>query len=63
MTDELSARELKVAEKAAELAVDKMTKRFYQEVGKTVVSRWLIVVGGMVVAYFMGKGWFTKLLL
>lgn len=62
MDSELSARELKIAEKAAELAVERMTKQFYQEVGKTVVSRWLIVVGGMVVAYFMGKGWLAKLL-
>ena len=54
---ELTDREIKIAELAAEIAVNRLTANFYQEVGKTIVSRWLIIIGGMTVAFFMGKGW------
>ena len=53
----LTERELLIAELAANRAVKKMTDNFYKEVGKTFVSRWLIIIGGMVVAFAVGKGW------
>jgi len=56
-TNQLTEREEAIASRAAELAVAKMTNQFFQEVGRTVVSRWLIIIGGMTVAYFFGKGW------
>lgn len=58
---ELTDREQAIAEHAADLAVKKMTEQFYQEVGRTVVSRWLIILGAVVVAFVMGKGWLSLL--
>ena len=54
--NQLTEREEAIASRAAELAVAKMTDQFFQEVGRTVISRWLIIIGGMTVAYFFGKG-------
>lgn len=54
---QLTERELMIAEVAANRAVKKVTDNFYKEVGKTFVSRWLIIIGAMVVAFAVGKGW------
>lgn len=54
---QLTEREMLIAELAANRAVKKMTDNFYKEVGKTFVSRWLIIIGSMVVAFAVGKGW------
>lgn len=53
----LTEREILIARVSADLAVKKMTDNFYREVGRTFVSRWLIIIGSMVVAFAMGKGW------
>ena len=42
---ELTEREMKIAKKAADLAVEKIMNDFYKEVGKGVVSKALIVIG------------------
>lgn len=55
-------REVLVAQYAAELAVSKVMDSFYRDVGRTFVSRWLIVIGAAVVAYSAGKGWLTGVL-
>jgi putative NADH-flavin reductase len=59
----LTEREVIIAKAAAKIAADmavrQMTNNFYQEVGKTFVSRWLIIIGSMVVAFALGKGWLT----
>lgn len=47
------------AQMAADLAVKQITDNFYKDVGKTVVSRWLIVIGAMAVAFASGKGWIS----
>ena len=49
----------RIAEKAAVKAVEKMTGRMYEEVGRSVVSKGLTIVGVVAVAlftYLYGKG-------
>ena len=55
----LSEREMAIARAAAKIAVKEMTDGFYQEVGKTVVKRFFILVGLGFVAFSAGKGWIT----
>lgn len=61
LTEPLTKRELLIAQKAAELAaeiaVKRVTDNFYKDVGRTVVSRWLIIIGAAAVAFAAGKGW------
>lgn len=48
-----------IAEKAAEKAVVKMTNRLYRQVGKSVVEKFLAVIGIIVIALYVwmsGKG-------
>lgn len=47
------------AQMAAELAVKQITDNFYKDVGKTFVSKWLIIIGAMVVSFGAGKGWIS----
>lgn len=50
----------RIAEKAADRAVAKITDHVYREVGKSVVSKFLWIVGALAVALFIwGKthGW------
>jgi hypothetical protein len=56
---ELDERELAIAKKAAKLVVDDLTHNFYHSVGKTVVTRFLVIIGFLVVAYAAGKGWIS----
>lgn len=57
---ELNEREEAIAQRAAEIAVKRMTEEFYAGVGKTVIQRWLIIIGAAVVAFAAGKGWLLK---
>lgn len=61
-SEPLSQRELMIAHKAADFAVKKMTENFYKDVGKTVVSKWLIIIGAAAVAFSAGKGWLSQLI-
>jgi hypothetical protein len=54
---QLTVKELAIAEKAADIAVKKITDNFYKDVGKTVVSRFFIIIGLVFVAFAAGKGW------
>ena len=54
---ELTEREVAVAKLAAEMAVKQMTDTFYNEVGRTVISRFFIIIGAAFVAFAAGKGW------
>lgn len=54
---ELTERELLIAKRAAEMAVKQMTDEFYKGVGRTVINRWLIIIGAVSVAFATGKGW------
>lgn len=56
---ELTARELLIAEKAADLAVAKMADEFYKGVGRTVINRFLILIGALCVGVAYGKGWLS----
>lgn len=57
---ELTEREELVAQRAANLAVQKMMQEFYADIGKSVINRWLIIIGAVVVAFATGKGWIWK---
>jgi hypothetical protein len=37
-----------------------MSSEFYKKIGKTVVEKFLIGVGLLVVGFFVGKGWIIK---
>lgn len=54
---ELTARELAIAERAAELAAKKVEEAFYAQVGRGVVGKVLVWLfgGGLLVAW--AKGW------
>lgn len=58
---ELSERELLIARKAAQLAVQQITDEFYKGVGKTVITRVLIIIGAFFGGLAFGKGWLTFL--
>lgn len=55
--EKLTERELRIAKAAAELAVVQMEQRFYASVGKNVVTRGLVWIGMLVVAFAAGKGY------
>lgn len=57
--NELSERELLIAQKAAEIAMQKMTDEFYKQVGKTFVQKVLIFLGAIIVGWALAKGWVT----
>lgn len=54
---QITDREEAVAQRAAELAVQRVTQEFYASVGKSVINRWLIIIGAVAVAFATGKGW------
>jgi hypothetical protein len=54
---ELSPREMAIARKAADLAVEKMQNDFYAHVGKSVIKRGVILLGAIAVGVAAGKGW------
>lgn len=50
----------KIAEKAAVRAVAQITDQFYREVGKGVISKFVLIVGVLTVAAFVwakANGW------
>jgi len=55
--DELTAREMRIAEMAAELAVKKVTEQFYAQVGRSVFNKALILLGAVVVGWATGMGY------
>ena len=57
---ELTARERLIAKEAAKLALEELSSEFYKKVGKTVVDKFLIVIGILAVGFVMGKGWIIK---
>lgn len=56
---ELNERETQIARKAAKMAVEELTAEFYRQVGKSVVTRFLVIVGAAVVGFLAAKGWIT----
>lgn len=57
LTDEQIER---IAERAAEKAVAKLTDHVYREVGKSVISKFVWIVGALAVAAFIyakAQGW------
>lgn len=56
---ELTDREKAVAKEAAKIAIEEVSNQFYQQVGRTVVSKILIWIGILAVGFAVGKGWIT----
>jgi hypothetical protein len=56
---ELTERELLIAKRAAQMAVEEMTAQFYQQVGRTMVHRALVWIGALALGFGMAKGWIT----
>lgn len=54
---ELTERELLIAKRAAQIAVQEMTSQFYQQVGKSVVTRAFIWIGAFALGLGVAKGW------
>lgn len=54
-TGELTEREMLIAKKAAELAVQQLSDDFYKQIGKNVVQRWLIWLGLLAAGFVSGK--------
>lgn len=57
--EELTERELLIAKKAAQIAVEEMTTQFYSQVGKTVVGRFLVWIGALALGIGLSKGWIS----
>lgn len=53
----LTEREMMIAREAAKIAVREMTDGFFKEVGRTVFSKFLILLGIAFVSFAIGKGW------
>lgn len=54
---ELTERELAIARRAAQIAVQELSDEFYRQVGKTFVQRFLIAVGLVAVGFGVSRGW------
>lgn len=57
--DELTDREMLIAQEAARIAVREITDKFYRDVGKGVVHKFLIILGALFVGFGAAKGWWT----
>lgn len=55
----LNERELAIAKAAAHIAIQELTDQFYQQVGKTMVTKALIWIGAIAIGFGMAKGWIT----
>lgn len=55
--EQLTERELMIAKRAAQIAVQEMTSQFYQQVGKSVVTRAFIWIGAFALGLGVAKGW------
>lgn len=51
---QLSDEEIeRIAEKAAEKAIEKLTGRIYQEVGKSIVSKFTYLIGAVTIGAYL----------
>lgn len=55
----LSERELLIAQRAAEIAMQRLSDEFYKQVGKTFVQKVLIFLGAIIVGWALARGWVT----
>ena len=53
---ELTDRERLIAKEAARIAIEELSDEFYKKVGKTIIEKGLIILGAVVVGFFVGKG-------
>jgi len=58
---ELTERERLIAKEAAKFALEELSSEFYKKVGKTVVDKFLILIGVLAVGFVLGKGWVVKI--
>lgn len=57
--EELTEREMLIAKAAAQIAIQDLTAQFYQQVGKSVVTRAFIWIGAFALGMGIAKGWIT----
>lgn len=57
--EELTEREMLIAKAAAQIAIQDLTAQFYQQVGKSVVTRAFIWIGAFAFGMGIAKGWIT----
>lgn len=57
--EELTEREMLIAKAAAQIAIQDLTAQFYQQVGKSVVTRAFIWIGAFALGLGIAKGWIT----
>lgn len=50
-------QEARIVNKAAKQATEMVKLQFFAEVGRTFVTRFLVIIGVVVVAFAAGKGW------
>ena len=53
---ELTDRERLIAKEAARIAIEELSDEFYKKVGKTFIEKILLLIGALVVGFFVGKG-------
>lgn len=53
----LTEREEAIARRAAEIAIEQVTERFYAQVGKSVVTKMFVWLGVATVGFGVAKGW------
>lgn len=54
---ELTPREQAVVKEAVKQAVQEVADQLFKQVGKTVVTKFFVLVGVLVVGFLAGKGW------
>lgn len=55
MPTQLTEEEIdEIAEKAAEKAISKMTDKMYEEVGRTLISKFFFIIGLLGVGVYIG---------
>ena len=57
----LTEREMLIAQEAAKIAVKELADHFYQQVGRTVITKVLVWIGMLAAGFAVGKGWIPKL--
>lgn len=53
----LTERELAIARRAANIAIQELTQEFYSQIGKTVVQKIFIGIGLMALGFAVARGW------
>lgn len=58
VADELKGRESEIAKAAAQVVIDD----FHKSVGRSIINKWVIVIGAIGVGFMQGKGYIANML-